>query len=179
MTGFQVQEEGGEKEYQADLVIDATGIDAVLRRQLIPEAIGKKTDLPQFSSFKSVRRFKGTITPGETHFPFRYMGHLDLEGVRGYTWMSKLGEDVVDLGCCIEVFEPDGRGTDPDRGSRGHALWKSSGNASGKRVRSAGRQCGHDGSERTRYYRWYSCCCRACSDTLKTGKLLWFFRGSL
>ena len=108
VTGFQVQEEGGEKEYQADLVIDATGIDAVLRRQLIPEAIGKKTDLPQFSSFKSVRRFKGTITPGETHFPFRYMGHLDLEGVRGYTWMSKLGEDVVDLGCCIEVFEPDG-----------------------------------------------------------------------
>ncbi len=108
VTGFSVQEEGTERVYQADLVIDATGIDAVLRRQLIPEVIGKKTDLPQFSSFKSVRRFKGTITPGETHFPFQYMGHMNLEGVRGYTWMSRLGEDVVDLGCCIEVFEPDG-----------------------------------------------------------------------
>ena len=108
VTGFSVFENGEERDYEADLVIDATGIGAVLRRQLQPEAISAKTDVPQFSSFKSVRRTKGSMTPGEMHFPFQYMGHCQMEGVRGYTWMSRLSADVVDLGCCVEVFEPDG-----------------------------------------------------------------------
>ena len=107
VEGFTVEENGQVQEYQADLVIDATGIEAVLRRQLVSEVISQNTEIPQFSSFKTVRRFKGDIPPKETHFPFQYMGHMNLECVRGYTWMSRLSEDVVDLGCCIEVFKPD------------------------------------------------------------------------
>ena len=123
ITGFSVLENGIEKEYEADLVIDATGIGAVLRRQLLPEAIAAKTDVPQFSSFKSVRRTKGSITPGEMHFPFQYMGHCQMEGVRGYTWMSRLSADVVDLGCCVEVFEPDGGETARKIGMKGIAAF--------------------------------------------------------
>ncbi|MBO4886727.1 MAG: hypothetical protein J5589_00240 [Firmicutes bacterium] len=123
VTGFSVLEDGEEKTYEADLVIDATGIDAVLRRQLLPEAIAAKTDVPQFSSFKSVRRTRGSMTPGEMHFPFQYMGHCQMEGVRGYTWMSRLSADVVDLGCCVEVFEPDGGETARKIGLEGIAAF--------------------------------------------------------
>lgn len=123
ITGLVVCENGESRAYESDLVVDATGIQAFLRRQLVPDCIARDTSVPFYSSFKSVRRIKGTLTPGEEHFPFRYMGNCVMDGQKGYTWMAPLSEDVVDFGCCVESSIPDGGETGRKIGMEGiHAF---------------------------------------------------------
>jgi flavin-dependent dehydrogenase len=99
VTGLELDAAGKSLREEADLVVDASGQDAVLRCMLGNAHIAEPFDKSLYGYvFRTVRKFNAARV-NESKIPF--VEHYRLRSGKGYLFVHFHADDIVDIGCGV------------------------------------------------------------------------------